>query len=278
MPKPCRQDSAGDRRGFPSADTPQRLERIAWCGGMGAEPGIDDVDLAGDAVAVDARPRPDPVDAGSSEAPRGKRCRSRRIGDPHLAHDEQVTTLRHGRGAGFQRRETIRIVHRRGTGEIRCRPIEIERDDRKRQSRRRRQGVNRGTTSLEICDHLPGDLGRIGADTESGDAMVPGEDDRVASVDPRPFGALPAGDEAGDILEPAERARRLGELALAGARSGFGGLVDPRQSIECCGEGGAIWEQAHSATNPGGGTRTMKCPFTPCGHSRKGTRPSSLAA
>ena len=96
--------------------------------------------------------------------------------------------------------------------------------------------------------------------------MIAREHQHPAAIDLRPRMALPAREEAGDVLQPAERARRLGQLRLTRAGGGKGCGIMIGQIGEGLLEGGDGRKAVHWATNPSGGTRTMKWPFTPSGH------------
>ena len=56
-------------------------------------------------------------------------------------------------------------------------------------------------------------------------AMIAGENRDQRTVDMRRGRALPAGQQRGDVLEPAEGAGRLGQLPRARARGGGGRFV-----------------------------------------------------
>ncbi len=59
--------------------------------------------------------------------------------------------------------------------------------------------------------------------------MAAGEDRDARPLDPRAGAALPGGQPFGDLLEPAQRTRRLGELGLAAHHLGRGRKVRSRQ-------------------------------------------------
>ena len=90
----------------------------------------------------------------------------------------------------------------------------------------------------------------------------------AAMVDAGNAHALPSGDEHRHVLDPPERAGRLGQLALPFGRLGQRGAIGAGQrgkrGLEC----GDRRERAHSTTKPAGGVRVMKCPFTPAGQLR----------
>ncbi len=88
--------------------------------------------------------------------------------------------------------------------------------------------------------------------------MIAGEDHDMPGVDMRPGVALPGGEETGDVLEPAERAGRLSQLRLTGARGRSRDSIGARYRGERVVKGRDIGKKRHSATYPAGGTRTMK--------------------
>ena len=82
-----------------------------------------------------------------------------------------------------------------------------------------------------------------------------------------PGSALPACHEQCDLFQSAERSGRLGQLALTLRSLRAGCLVDRRQMAQGGLESRRIVKPDHDATNPSGGVRVMKCPFTPSGQS-----------
>jgi len=83
--------------------------------------------------------------------------------------------------------------------------------------------------SKKFFHHLPGDFRRIGRDAARRYAMGAGEHRDARPLDPRAGAALPGRQPFGDLLEPAQRARRLGELGLATHHLGPGREVRSRQ-------------------------------------------------
>ena len=65
----------------------------------------------------------------------------------------------------------------------------------------------------EVRDHLRRHRRRIGGDAARRDAVVAGEHHDARALQPRRMPALPGGEPDRQLLEPAERARRLGQLA-----------------------------------------------------------------
>jgi hypothetical protein len=82
--------------------------------------------------------------------------------------------------------------------------------------------IDGGAPVLEVLHHLLGDCGRIGRDAARGDAMGAGKHRDARPLDPRLGAALPAGQPFGDLLQAAQRARRLGQLGLAADHLGPG--------------------------------------------------------
>jgi hypothetical protein len=89
--------------------------------------------------------------------------------------------------------------------------------------------VDGRTARQEILDHLRRHFRRIGRDAARRHAMAAGEHRDARPLDPRAGAALPGGQPFRDLLQPAERARRLGELGLAAHHLGPGREVGPRQ-------------------------------------------------
>ena len=78
--------------------------------------------------------------------------------------------------------------------------------------------VDRRAAGLEIRHHRLRDRRRIGGDALRDDAMIAGEDRDQRPIDMRPRRSLPGRHPFGNLLEPPERARGLGQLPLALAR------------------------------------------------------------
>ena len=85
------------------------------------------------------------------------------------------------------------------------------------------QHVDRRAAGVEVGDHLRGDLRRVGGHPGPGDAVVTGEHHHPRALElPRRALALARRDPHRQVLEPAQRAGRLGQRVLAGA-GGRGG-------------------------------------------------------
>ena len=174
-------------------------------------------------------PGPGPILAGAAEQRGAQRRRRRGVGDAHLAQAQDVDAGlgRHhavGHGVG-----DARLAHRRALGEVLGRMVEIELVDAQVGVDRAGELVDRGAAVQEVLHHLLGDFRRIGRDAAPGDAMRAGEDGDPRPLDARLGAALPAGQPFGELLQPAERARRLGQLGLAAHHMGLRFEVRSRQ-------------------------------------------------
>jgi multidrug efflux pump subunit AcrA (membrane-fusion protein) len=104
--------------------------------------------------------------------------------------------------------------------------VQIERDHRQIRARSAAKLVDRRPAMLEIGDHLHGHFGRIGADPMHADAVIARKDQRLSRAINRARRGPPSGHEHRDLLQPAQRSRRLGQAVLPGARRIGGGLVE----------------------------------------------------
>ena len=89
--------------------------------------------------------------------------------------------------------------------------------------------VDRRTAGDEVLHHLRRDRGRIGRNAARGDAVVAGKDQGAGMVEPRRVPRLPGREPDRQLLEPAERAGRLGQLRLTQGRRGAGLEIGARQ-------------------------------------------------
>ena len=89
--------------------------------------------------------------------------------------------------------------------------------------------VDRGAAGDEVLHHLRGDRGRIGRNAARGHTVVAGKDQGAGMVEPRRVARLPGRKPDRQLLEPAERAGRLGQLRLAQGRRGAGLEIGARQ-------------------------------------------------
>ncbi len=174
-------------------------------------------------IAACLRERPSIVDAGAAAGPlravaAEQSGRERRgsggVADPHLAEANQIGVRPHRAVAGCDRGEKRCLVHRRFTGEVGGRYFEIERRDAKRGGHRLRKLVDRGAACGKVRHHLRGDRGRERRHALRRHAVIAGEHQDVDAVEP---GRVPPpfGQPRDDLFQPAEAARRLGQLGLA---------------------------------------------------------------
>src|SRR5262249_52782664 len=89
-----------------------------------------------------------------------------------------------------------------------------------------RQHIDCRPTTQEIVYHLSGYLARIRADAFSRDAVISGNDVDALASDARCDGLLYRGETIGDLFNPTEAARRLGQGELPLARRSHPGLVE----------------------------------------------------
>ena len=79
--------------------------------------------------------------------------------------------------------------------------------------------VDRGAAGDEVLHHLDGHRGGVGRDAERRHPVIAGEDRDPRPVEHRRVAALPGAEPGGYLLEPAERAGRLGQGCLAAGGS-----------------------------------------------------------
>ena len=208
------QHRAGDGSDLAPADMAQRLEGGERGVAMKRQRAIDDGDLVRQPVAMHAGPRTGPGGRAFAEAARAQRCRRGRIADPHFTQHDQIEPRFDLRRADIERRQTMLDAHRRHDAEVLGRPVEVDRHDAQVEPGRAGQRVDGRAARLKIRNHLGGDAGWKGADALGGDAMIAGEDDRATLFEARSRKPLPSCDEDRDVLKPAERPGRLGQLPL----------------------------------------------------------------
>ena len=109
-------------------------------------------------------------------------------------------------------------VHGGGGAEIDGRTVQVKRGDRELQPGRFAQLVDGGATSLEVGDHLDGDLRRIGGNAFCGDTVISGKDENVRRYHGWRVFTLPSGKPVGEFFKPPERSSRFSELCLTRRR------------------------------------------------------------
>ena len=160
------------------------------------------------------------------------RRRRRGVADAHLAERQQVRlggqrlhAVGHRSGAGP-------LVHRRLLRDVAGRLLQRELVDLQRNIEGLADLVDRRAAGGEIRHHRLRHRRRERRDPLRHDAVIAGEDCDQQLIDMRPGGALPAGQEGRNLLEPPERAGRLGQLPLTLPRGRDGSLVRRRHFLE----------------------------------------------
>ncbi len=180
--------------------------------------GAHRVGLAPQALVVDARAAADPIPGCAAEQRVIDRRRRRRVADAHLAQHEQVGLGGERLHAEGDRRRAGLLVERRLLGDVAGRLVERQFVDFERDVEGLADLIDRRAAGREIRHHRLRDRRRIGGDALRDDAMIAGEDRDQRMIDMRAGRSLPARQPFGDLLEPPERARGLGQLRLALAR------------------------------------------------------------
>ena len=175
----------------------------------------------------------------------------RRVGDPHVTGEQHVGTLvdevvrdldtassaqRIVRGSSPARRSRSAVPWRTRGAQARARRRAVVGDaDVDHAPRRtpawRCERVDGGAPREEVRDHLRGDLLRPRGHALGVDAMVAGEHGDGGGCRVRAEGTSPAmpARRTDDVLEGAQRAPRLGQAVLAGARIGDGDRLAGRR-------------------------------------------------
>ena len=189
---------------------------------------LDHRPLAAEPVPAHARSRAG-ESCATAEQRTGDRGRGCRIADTHFAKNDQIGVVRNLGIASVHRTDEFGLAHGRRRREIGRGPVQFQRRHAELGAARPGELVNGGPTRLEICHHLRRHLGRIGGNTLSGDAVVAGKNKNLTLVEGRRVTPLPGCKPGHEFLEPAERARRLGQLRLARRRRLGGRRIGPRQ-------------------------------------------------
>ena len=168
---------------------------------------------------VKAGSRTDPASGNAAEQRHAQGGRGGRVANAHFTDDQIVARLANGRRAGIHRMQDFVRVHGGCGAEIDGRTVQVKRGDRELQPGCFAQLVDGGATSLEIPDHLLCDFRREGADALFDHSVVAGEHEAFPVFNLRVHGLLPAGHPQRDLLQPAERAGRLGQLVLPRRRA-----------------------------------------------------------
>ena len=156
--------------------------------------------------------------------------------DAHFAEDKKIRPgcrrAHHDAPAAIEGEGQILGRKRWFLAEIPTAPARLVHDSARHRRFRQRAGIDdfkagaelarehrdRRAPRGEIRHHRDRHLLRIGRDALRSDAVVAGEDDDRRTIGARLFGVLQAREINSERLQPAERAGRLGELALARRR------------------------------------------------------------
>ena len=226
------EDGAEHRGDLAPTEPREDRQRIGEHAGVMHERAVDGIGLAGQAGIVDARAAPDPVGTPAAEERGIERGGHRGIADPHLADAEEVGAARHGLHAVGDGRRAHAVVHGRTLRDVAGRQLQRQLENAQVELVQGADLADRRASRGEVRDHLRGHLARIGRDALVGDAVVAGEDRDHRIVEHRLGLALPAGEEFDEVLEPAQRAARLGKGQVAGAHGGDRRLVALGQDVQ----------------------------------------------
>jgi adenosylcobinamide-GDP ribazoletransferase len=210
-----REDRAGDRRNFPTAETAQDFERIVAIGLVQSDCAFDRRDFARPTGIIDAGTTADPIPGTAAIERAVDRRRDGGVADSHVAWDEQIGPIGNRLHAKGERAGCLPLVHGRVAGDVARRHVEGEFEDFQAEPERGADLIDRGAAGGKICHHLARDLGRIGGDALRHDTVIAGKHRDERPVEGGHVPALPAGEPGDQFFEPPERARRLCQLALA---------------------------------------------------------------
>jgi hypothetical protein len=142
------------------------------------------------------------------------------VADAHLADAQQIRPLGHRLHAIDHDGGAVGLLHRRIAGDVAGRLLERQFIDLEPDAEGLTQLVDRRPAGLEVRHHLGRYRLRERRDVLTDDAVVAGEHHRQRPLDGGRMAALPGGEPFRDLLQTAERARRLGQLGLTCARRG----------------------------------------------------------
>ena len=171
---------------------------------------LHDVDLARDALIVEAGAATADVHRLRGEQPGGERTRNGRVADPHLPQGDHACVKRRCMfDAALDKRLRLRELERRSDRDVARRPADADVDDVDRGSRLAGEHRDGRPAAGEVGEHLAGHLLRVGAHALRRDAVVGRCDHDHRLQRPRIELAGDPGDPDRQLLEPAEAAPRL---------------------------------------------------------------------
>ncbi len=198
------------------------------------------------------------VEAGSAPGPAARRAAIERgvdrrggrgVAYAHLARREQIDPAVRRLHAIEQRAGGLALLHRGAFGEVAGRMVQRQLEDFEADRIAFADLIDGRAAGGEIIQHLARDGGRKGGDALGRDAVISREDGDERPLDPRLGAALPGGEPFDDLLEPAERPRRLGELGVApphgvDAVAAGGGEIGEKKADVVEGRAHAAWGDA----------------------------------
>ena len=198
---------------------------------MQRQRGVDRRVLAREPGVVDARAAPGPA-RGRAAVERGVNRRRRSgVADAHLAGRQKIDAADNRLHAIGQRRGGGGLLHRRSLREVLRRVLQRQFEHFQADAEALADLIDRRAAGGEIIEHLLGDAGRKGGDALRHDAVIGGEHRDDGHLDGRLRPALPRGEPLHDLLQPPQRAGRLGEPRVARPR-GLDAFRARRRQVE----------------------------------------------
>ena len=247
---PRRQRRAQDGGELTAAHCGGDLQRIAEDRAMTRQSSINRGALAGESLIVDAGAAARPARPAAAEQRSRDGRRRRGVADAHLAETDEVGIGRHGVVSGRDRGEKRALVHGRGLGEVRRRPVEVERNDAQLRPGHTGELVDGGAAGGEIRHHLHRHGGRKRRNPLRHHAMIAGEHQHLDAIELRRMPRLPAREPGDELLEAAEAGGRLGELGIARSRGRSRSIIAGRQVETRGAQGREGWEARHGVCLP----------------------------
>ena len=141
-------------------------------------------------------------------------------------------------------------------GEITRRALQLQRMHIHAGAGQPGQLVDGRATVFEVDHHLGGDFRWKGRNTLCRHAVVARKDNHLRCGDFRPIAAAPSPIPDGQLLKPAQSARRFGQLGIARSRTIKRSLVLHGCAGQCGAKiikGGKLWQHVKASLHLGGG-------------------------
>ena len=192
-----------DGRKLPAAQGRGHGQRIIEDGSMAHKGGFNGGAFAFEPLIINAGSAADPARGAAAEQRRAQRRRRGRVSDSHLPDGKEMAIRRNGAISYLDRGEKRVDLHCRCFGKVDRGAIEIDGHDQQHRSGDLRNLVDRGSSGIEVRDHLRRDGLRIGGNPARSDAMIAGEyrDDRP--IENGHLTALPLGHPGRQLFEAA---------------------------------------------------------------------------